>query len=682
MKEYDTINEEIKKFLTLSDRRREEKRQEETPKATQEDMHSLISLLTNLQNIYSDINAQLLVHDNEGLKNTVLNSDIKMSLVSESLIRVLKDVCQEKNELMEREAEYQERIKKLTEEREGAEIRLSKMESDNDFISRGNQELSRIIQDQKNKIQGFREKAELERRNCDSFRAINEELETLRKKALEKCDVYEKEIGVLKEYLRDRDESIKKVKESLRNEEKEREGLGKKMVGLEKTNELLRKKIEVKDNSLGLCNSELSKLISKEKRIEGELESLKEKASYYERLYRATNSQNEYLNSQLSRMITMENVEKLNVPEYVPEPTVEATKEESKESAKMHMRRARKYKHKVAELEELVEKQRMEMRSMSLAMERLKDDNSRLQEDRKEAVSSNNRILDNLMGKVEALLEKNREYQSIIYELRSGRPRERKETAETLLKLRPECDESFKTVDDGEEKGPLLDGLFRKKSVPGGRPDPRRYDREFFKLEADYEDKQELGIGRHEGFPASSSANIQSKMQRNGAEKDTGKMRLETNSIRLNLPENFYTSLVKKEKPRDRSIILRSPLGQNNEGLVEEPEGFDFVVSKDDAPPADPFKSSPNGGAGAPVAEDDSLDSLLSPKTVRTTSTLQNMLRRTDELQRKFDTLEEQLRQIKRSDKAEPEKIHDQLKAYANYYYSDYLDLSNESDFM
>ena len=86
MNDYDAINDEIKNFLTLTDKQsKEDITLIKELKTEKEDIYSLITLLTGLQNIYNQINTNLVTRDNEGLKNTLLSSEVKMSLVCESV---------------------------------------------------------------------------------------------------------------------------------------------------------------------------------------------------------------------------------------------------------------------------------------------------------------------------------------------------------------------------------------------------------------------------------------------------------------------------------------------------------------------------------------------------------------------------------------------------------------------
>ncbi|AFM97651.1 hypothetical protein EHEL_010270 [Encephalitozoon hellem ATCC 50504] len=663
MGDYDAINDEIKNFLSLTDRSPcEDALPAKDIKTSEENISSLVALLTSLQNVYNEINTNLAAGDNEGLKNVILNSDVKMSLVCESLMRVLKDVSQEKGELVKSEEEYKERIRKMNEDREGFEIRINKLESDLEFFNRANQELSRIIRDQKSKIQAFKEKADLEKRNCDSFRSINGELEILRKKALEKCEVYEKEVGVLKEYIKERGGEIERLKNDAKQGEVEREGLSRKIVGLEKSNELLRKKLEMKESAIGMCNSELSKLISKEKRVENEVEKMKERASYYERLYKATNSQNEYLNRQLSKMIR--DSDKIEVPEYDPnaqeEMTAMSNEKKTNDSEQSDLKRIKRYRRRIQEQKRMNEKQRTEMQDLSREIEGLRNEVSRLQEERTRTIDANSKIMEELMSKVEKLLEKNREYQGVIYELRGRGAKEDRS--------RVDFNESFRTVNDGENEQVEKEDLFipqasgRDEGWRGGngvRP---------FALEDDYEEKANDGLYDTSKIYRMGVRNIPSRLSFPKKDEADGEV---AEQIKLNLPDSFFNSLANPKKEVD----LR-----NEEGLLvreedtrEERRGTEYLD--------DPFDSISNKNLGKGVeGKGESDASGTSPKTVRTTSTLHEMLRRTDALQEKFDKLEDHLNAIRNSDKIDAEKVHDQIKAYKNYYYSDYLDMSNESD--
>ena len=82
-----------------------------------------------------------------------------------------------------------------------------------------------------------------------------------------------------------------------------------------------------------------------------------------------------------------------------------------------------------------------------------------------------------------------------------------------------------------------------------------------------------------------------------------------------------------------------------------------------------------------PIIKEDA-KSIESSKSIKTTSTLKGMIKKTEDLQNKFEDLERQLDEIKESEEPISKKLHDQIKAYTDYYYSDYLDLSNENDIL
>ncbi|KAH9412130.1 hypothetical protein HK407_01g00220 [Ordospora pajunii] len=681
MNNYDAINDEIKSFLCLADRQPSKNAAADGEKTDECSLSLLIHLLTNLQNVYAEINTNLAAGDCDGLKNVLLSSDVKMSLVSESLMRVLKEVSQEKCELMQSEEGYKEKIRRLSEEKTDLEIRINKFESDLEFANRGNQELSRIIRDQKSKMQEQKEKADLEKRNCDSFRMINNELEVLRKKALEKCDVYEKEICVLKEHIKGRSEEIGKMKEAVKQGEAEKEALSQRLVGIEKINEQLRKKMDVKDNALELCNSELSKLILKEKRAENEMETMKEKTSYYEKLYKATNSQNEYLNSQLAKMIR-DSGNRVVIPEYDPEAHHEVTAIEdekaSKTSDRSYLKRLNKYKRRSNQQKEINEKQRIEVQDLSMMTDKLKGEVLRLQEERSKTIEASNRITNELMSKVEKLLEQSREYQGIIYELKAGR-----HSKESKGYGDGNGNESFKTVNDGED-----DFILNKNSERGmryGNDEELKFESLMpVTLENDYENVDvENGydiMGKRKTMEHGIS-NINTRLN---VPVGRSERELANPGIKINLPESFYSSLT-----RDGNVGMNNEegmrLGNKEAGQRQRQRHTNAGMSGEKKIERgmliDPFESMENARHLKETDEKiESDSSVASPKTVRTTSTLHSMLKRTDALQERFERLEGKLKEIRSSDKVDEEKMHDQIQAYKNYYYSDFLDISNQSD--
>jgi chromosome segregation ATPase len=640
MHDYEKVNHEIEEFINRHETRPSTIAEEVSVNSNK---NELVNLLTELLDIYRDIQNMLENKDFENVKDKILNSDVKNALVCESLMKILKDECSEKADIKKQYQEEKNKIKKIEAEKQELSVKISKMESDIEFTKRSNKELSRVIRDQKNLLIAAKERAELERKACDSIKNVNKELEILRTKAYNRVNTFETEIKVLKDKLIEKDKNIKANQIQIKELENEKQQLNKKISNLEKINESLKNKLESKDKSLNLVNGELAKMINKDKKNEELLEEIKEKASYYERLYKATNKQNEYLNSQLAKMINLENVDKLEKGDVkIDTSDLSLVTTQSKEVE--YKNKFKKYKKKCKIHRTNEEKKQAEINEIKKSIERLRLENRRLQDEKEQALSGNNKITETLMNKVESLLEQNRGYQNKLVD------------KQVKFETNDQFNESFKTVNEVEEDS-LVDFKYTKNNDPWKKNTENT--NTFVMEDLNYDDV----FGKHgetkiRGEDESTLFLDSTKFRRpfklaNEYEEKIPEVKNEMKSYKnapaLSIPRNFYSSLSKREVP-EKDILL------NNERRND-------IYNRDDQ-------------------NTEEVKSIDSSKSVKTTSSLKDMLKKTEDLQNRFEDLEKQLDEINGSDLPPSKKIHDQIKAYTDYYYSDYLDLSNENDIL
>src|SRR5690606_6713413 len=91
--QYNDVNKEIQQFLSS----RANKNREITPHQEQQD---ILPLLESLNRTYSEINAALRTENSAALKDVILKSDVKMSLVCETLLETLRKTAEDKNNLI------------------------------------------------------------------------------------------------------------------------------------------------------------------------------------------------------------------------------------------------------------------------------------------------------------------------------------------------------------------------------------------------------------------------------------------------------------------------------------------------------------------------------------------------------------------------------------------------------
>ncbi|EOB12701.1 hypothetical protein NBO_378g0011 [Nosema bombycis CQ1] len=660
MDEYEKINNEIKQLMNTS------VTQGDCVKEDKNNVDHLIKILSDLIRVYKEIQNMLETNDHDGVKNKLLSDEIKISLVCESLMKVLKDECNEKKEIYQKLEEEKSKIIEMNKENDEMRHKIRKMESDIQYLSNGNKELNRIIQDQKSRVQSFKEKAELETKGADTIRMINKELENLKQKALDKNEILVKETNVLRGRLEEKDKTIRKLNEEIKNLGNLCKTKEEKCLTLEKTIIALRKKFEMKEEALDLCNSELAKLISKNKKIESLNEDFQGKAAYYERLYKAINKQNEYLNEQLARLINVDNADKLEEEKsaIINETLVTANSDIKK--IKGYKKRLKKYKKRYATTHEEYEKNKNELKEVRRMIDRIKLENKRLQDEKDKAIESNNQVTDTLLNKVENLLEKNKEYQKILFELQEGKSEEGVNNGEGFkvgqdLSNKERYGQDFKnkfnyvpsSTSNGQESFRStkdLDTMFNDIKLKNNDNDindyenfdnGRKYQRSF-RLKNDYEIE-----------PINKKKTIEKFKEIENT--------IDTPSITpLKIPDNFYKSLVRqKDKKTDHFPYTNRIFPDLTQAVKQFYPSSSPVVTYND------FKLTDKESEEADVR------SLDSNKSLQTTSTLKEMRRKTENLQNKFDDLEKQLEEIKKSDEPEPKKLHDQIKAYTDYYYSD-----------
>lgn len=298
MGDYEDVDREIHDFLA-------QKRSSvyKTPAAGGRPTVDVLPLLESLSKTYSEINAHLRTENAEALKDVILKSDIKMSMVCETLLETLKKTTEEKRDLLAENTGLS-KLKRELEERESVgRIHKNRLEQDLECKNTNINELNRIIKDQKDRIAEYRK----ESLRIKSDFAINktklDELENLKSRAAEKLGVYEREMEAIKDVIGERDEAIRGLVREKKAEEDRNGAVKTKICECERMIEILNKKLESKENNLNLCNDELSKVLAENKAMKGDFEKYRDGFVYYERLYNTLNKQNGYLNSQLNKML-------------------------------------------------------------------------------------------------------------------------------------------------------------------------------------------------------------------------------------------------------------------------------------------------------------------------------------------------------------------------------------------
>lgn len=262
----------------------------------------LIELLKNNEKAYKNIENELKYikknYSNNSMNNTKSDhSQMKLELIDNSLlcsnlISVLKETTQAKQELLQTTSKLQEKEKNLFKELNVEKERNKKLQENINYCTITNDELLRIIQDQKIKIQNISSKYEIEKEQKRKKYVENEELESLRKSSNLKIETLKKENQILHEEIGLRNTQIEDIEE-LRNENEK----------LKNKNQSQYNKLNQKTNENYKLNKELKKYIISDRKMKDNIKKIKEKMEYSDRLYKTVSEENEWLNSEMSKFI-------------------------------------------------------------------------------------------------------------------------------------------------------------------------------------------------------------------------------------------------------------------------------------------------------------------------------------------------------------------------------------------
>lgn len=261
MEDEEKINNEIQSFLAKTTRPAVEGQSK--VESTQESTGAgeLVEMLSRLQRTYSRIQEALETNDEGGVKSEILKSDVKMSLVCESLVRVLRETYIERNEFAKTIERLEAKETSLAKEKKHLEERVMKLENEVKYAAQASSEMERFIKDQKQSLEAIKGKFESQRKALENMKLVNEEIDASRRLLIEKCEVSCMEIETLKGHIEDRTRIIDELKEKLKAQEKLKESLQAANKSLLSKTEALSKKLEIKEKSLDVVNSELAKLL-------------------------------------------------------------------------------------------------------------------------------------------------------------------------------------------------------------------------------------------------------------------------------------------------------------------------------------------------------------------------------------------------------------------------------------
>lgn len=307
---YTDVNKEIQNMLSIK---------RNIPSYT-EPQADILPLLETLNRTYSEINMALKTQNAEHLKDVILKSDIKMNLVCETLLETLKKTTQDKTDLINERSELNKQLNDIKTKEATVKIQLNKVETELEYKKRNLEEVNRLINDQKDRMNEFKMEVAKSRSEVVFFKTKINELENLKQKGVDRMVLFEKECEALGSIIREKEEEVKRLSNEKKEEEDKNGSIKTRMAELESLVDVLNKKNDSVNKTLSLCNAELSKLLCENKKLKAENDKFKESSYYYEGLYNSLNSQNSYLNTQLNKMLRTSEINK-DVDGFIKEST-------------------------------------------------------------------------------------------------------------------------------------------------------------------------------------------------------------------------------------------------------------------------------------------------------------------------------------------------------------------------
>lgn len=677
---YNDVNKEIQALIASRENR---PYRESTYKA--DDSQDIITLLESLNRTYSEINAALRTENSQALKDVILKSDIKMSMVCETLLDTLKKTTEEKNNLIRENQNLEKARRELESTNINNRIQIDKMKNEIDFKRVNVEELNRIIRDQKDRMNEFKEETQKSRNEVHFFKAKIDELENLRNRANERMGVYEKELDALNIVIKDKDSRIQTLMMEKKEEEDKNINVKTRIAELESLVDVMNKKMEIKDKNMTLCNSELSKVLCENKKYKVEYDKYKESSVYYEGLYNSISAQNAYLNTELNKMLKM----------------AEYTKD----------------------VEGCINKFRSKLKKKKKMLKKIERENKELKEKLEESniTKDADETSDSLLKRIDELNSNNSKFRKQIAELEN----EKKQLESKLKNIKIGSDvfksrqephletKSFPNINN-ERVSFRAPGSYVSNSQIGGdskyfippninskinpsstynndilrsRDDVSSFNKDVFSLNRGSIGPSSYYLPKSYPYTYQNPESIVSTQNKNiNTERSVCTLQQpeENNSTYLKLfnLENEY----EENKQKDRNDFIG--------GFIKDPEVSEPKLQHDYQNNVDNSNKVINGSIqmnntpniddmynlkrpGEQKNTDDvSVDSI---KTYHTSSTLKEMMAKTDNLQKKFQDLENKLAQINEGDSVD--KLTDKIKTY-NSYYSEWNVESNESDYI
>ncbi|KAM0673356.1 hypothetical protein GVAV_003045 [Gurleya vavrai] len=650
------IDNEIRRFLELNPSPTKEK--EEKPEVYNKNkFKNLLSTLKELQRAHDDIK-----------KGIETRSDV--NVINKNLTELLKAIIDERKNKEEEIDEKSKTIKKLENKIEDIEREITKKENCIKYDKTKKEEMNRMFKDQKERLLEYKNKFETLTKSFESTQLINKELEAINEREKTKNEYLENQMNLFGGYLKEKEKEIEQCK--INNQEclQTVENLKSNSKTLLENNDALQHKLEEKENTINILNSEINTLIMKENNKIDFLKDAKEKSEYYERLYKSVSKQNEYLNNELAKMINIKNIDYLNKEEESQKINEEELNEkfenlrlemnhEIENNKKLAKKKTKKvndlYNQKIIENDKLI----MENNKSKEKIFELANEIKLIRLENEKSNENYKRLNEKLFLKIENLITCNKELQETIYRLKKENFGENdKKNILSKVEYNQTDNEFFETkkhFDAFKKPFTIEKNVFK---------DTDKY---FFKnasLENYYDVTQNNDINKNDSFKSfidlneiKDSTRYASPVNNHSYEdlRDAKRLReyIENEEI-----ENPFLSPKKENTRKSTNEEFRKNFTRNDKLYDNQNEKRESN---------DEFFNLQNQ-----MLDKDSASS--------TTSSLKNMIKKTDNLKERFNDLEIQLKNIQKPKSRinTPKIKNTNNKSY--FLVSDGIDLDNNSD--
>ncbi|KAM0686718.1 hypothetical protein COBT_002056 [Conglomerata obtusa] len=641
------IDEEIRKFLSINTT---PNKIVETPtKNYKQDKDKYNELLYTLKE---------LLHVYESIKNGFASeAKVDTKLINNNLTNLIKAIIEERKSKDKEFNEICEDRDELKRKLEYFNLELKKKEDTVKYDKMKKEEMNRMFKDQKERLIEYKSKFESQKKDSDGMKVHNKELEIMCDKIKEKNEWLEGQMNVFGIYLKEKEAEIENLKLNNDKQNKIADEIKNKCNNLKLDNEKLKNLVIDKENIISVLNSEMNKLIQKEDRYEAETKDAKEKSSYYERLYRSASKQNEYLNNELAKMINVKNVGLLQEKDFIAIKDSTSIKDSTdynmqidNNSFKNNEKNdnvAQKYKKKLKKLTKIFDNKNEEnlklRREIEKGNQKIFDLANEIKVTRNEnsgTLANHKNLNEKLFERIEKLIANNKELQEMVFKLKNQNMEKKDEKIQkpnqiiTENEYKPyliqDTNDIYKHFDLNKHFENEQDSFksiieFNQHFITSKFESPMKQD------ENDYieEMKQVRKLIENEEIenPFLDKKQIDEPVKNNYISNNQ-------DSNYINIKHDYFNN--------DRDIFLNNKIQENRVKQISD-------VQK----------------------EKESNDS--------TTSSLKNMINRTEKLKNRFDDLETKLKNIK-IDNFHVNDIKKENKNQTCYLFSDGIDLENDPD--